>query len=367
MVKDMNYTVELNSARRDDNVVTREYNKNTGVVEVFSRMANGQSLDGLGAVADKSVKYIKELASKALNGDYSAVAELNTIRRYTVEPEVLKAIELLGIFGSYENVGYGESIEREVLSTEGELSRVQAANGDPVLGFVSSKTYPVGTQTISAGYQIDYRKLQMGDLSAENRLKENIVTDMRNKASKYAINTVLSAIAGASGVKNYSASAGITKSAVDNAIKFARRFGQVSISGDYSVVSQINNFAPYASTTYATFNDISPEAMEEIRKTGLLSWYNGAPVYAIPNAFDTTKLNAAGTGFDTVAPEGLLFVIPAGVESPIKLWSRGGLTSFTGNDVSTGRQLTRYDLEIAVDVAKGQEYKVGIVRDTNLS
>lgn len=362
----MSYTVELNSARKDADFVTKEYNPHTGVVEVFSAMVNGKSLDKFGkSMADKSVNYIKELASKANNGDSSAVAELNTIRKYTIEPELMKEIQLLGFFGSYENVGYGESIEREVVATEGELSRVQAANGDVPLGFIASKTYPVGTQTISAGYQIDYRKLQMGDLSAENALKENIKRDMRNKASRYAINTVWSSVKNATGVKNYSEAAGITKSAVDNAIKFARRFGVPSIVGDYSVVSQINDFAPYNSSTYS-FTDISPEAMEEIRKTGLLSWYNGSPIVAIQNAFDTSHLNAAGTGFDTVFPEGLLFVIPAGVESPIKLWTRGGLTSFTGNDVTTGRQLTRYDLEVAVDVAKGYERNIGIIRDTNL-
>ena len=361
----MSYTVELNSARRDADFVTKEYNPHTGVVEVFSAMVNGKSLDKFGKnMADKSVNYIKELASKANNGDSTAVAELNTIRKYAIEPELMKEIQLLGFFGSYENVGYGESIEREVVATEGELSRVQAANGDVPLGFIASKTYPVGTQTISAGYQIDYRKLQMGDLSAENALKENIKRDMRNKASRYALMTVYNSIKNATGVKNFSESTPITKTAVDNAIKFARRFGVPSIVGDYSVVSQINDFVPYASATYATFNDISPDAMEEIRKTGLVSWYNGSPIYAIQNAFDTSKLNAAGTGFNTVAPEGLLFVIPAGVDSPVKLWTRGGLTSFTGNDVTTGRQLTRYDLEVAVDVAKGQEYKLGLIRDT---
>ena len=362
----MSYTFELNSARRDADCMTKDYNAHTGVVEVFSAMVNGKSLDRFGkSMADKSVNYIKELASKASNGDGSAIAELNTIRKYTIEPELLKEIQLLGFFGSYENVGYGESIEREVVATEGELSRVQAANGDVPFGFIASKSYPVGTQTISAGYQIDYRKLQMGDLSAENTLKENIKRDMRNKAAKYAINTVWSSIKNATGVKNYAESAGITKTAVDNAIKFARRFGVPSLVGDYSVVSQINDFVPYNSSTFS-FTDIAPDAMEEIRKTGLISWYNGAPVLAIQNAFDTSHLNAAGTGFDTVAPEGLIFILPAGIESPVKLWTRGGLTSFTGNDVTTGRQLTRYDLEVAVDVAKGREYEVGIIRDTNL-
>ena len=362
----MSYTVELNSARRDADFVTKEYNPHTGVVEVFSAMANGKSLDKFGKnMADKSVNYIKELASKANNGDSSAVAELNTIRKYTIEPELMKEIQLLGFFGSYENVGYGESIEREVVATEGELSRVQAANGDVPLGFIASKTYPVGTQTISAGYQIDYRKLQMGDLSAENALKENIKRDMRNKASRYALMTVYNSIKNATGVKNYSETNSITKAAVDSAIKFARRFGVPSIVGDYSVVSQINDFVPYNSST-CNFTDIAPDAMEEIRKTGLLSWYNGSPIYAIQNAFDTSKLNVAGTGFNTVAPEGLLFVIPAGVDSPVKLWTRGGLTSLTGNAVTTGRQLTRYDLEVAVDVAKGQEYKLGLIRDIQL-
>ena len=363
----MSYTVELNSARKDADFVTKEYNPHTGVVEVFSAMVNGKSLDRFGKnMADKSVEYIKGLGAKANAGDTSAISELNTIRKYVIEPELLKEIQLLGFFGSYENVGYGESIEREIVTTEGELSRVQAANGDVPLGFIASTKYPVATQTISAGYQIDYRKLQMGDLSAENALKENIKRDMRNKAARYAINAVWSSVKNATGVKNYSEAAGITKSAVDNAIKFARRFGTPSLIGDYSVVSQINDFVPYASATYATFNDISPEAMEEIRKTGILSWYGGAPIVAIQNAFDTSHLNAAGTGFDTVFPEGLLFVIPAGVESPIKLWTRGGLTSFTGNDVTTGRQLTRYDLEVAVDVAKGYERNIGIIRDTNL-
>ncbi len=362
----MSYTIELNSARKDADMVTKEYGAHTGVVEVFSAMVNGKSLDRFGKnMADKSVNYIKELASKAGNGDSSAVAELNTIRKYTIEPELLKEIQLLGFFGSYENVGYGESIEREVRDTNGELSRVQAANGDVPLGFISATSYPVATQTISAGYQIDYRKLQNGDLTAENILKENIKRDMRNKAARYALTTVYNSIKNATGVKNFSEAAGITKTAVDNAIKFARRFGVPSLVGDYTVVSQINDFVPYASTTYASFNDISPEAMEEIRKTGVLSWYNGSPIVAIQNAFDISRLNAAGTGFETVAPQGLLFVVPAGVESPVKLWTRGGLTSFTGNDVTTGRQLTRYDLEVAVDVAKGREYEIGLVRDTN--
>lgn len=362
----MNYSFELSSARNDEKFTSREYNSKTGVVEVFSHIVNGKSLDKFSKnIADKSVEYIKNLSQKANSGDEHAISELNTIRKYAIEPEILKEIQLLGFFGSYENVSYGDTIEREVVSTEGELSRIQAANGDVPFGFIASKKYAVSTETISAGYQVDYRKILHGDMSGENALKENIKRDITNKAARYAISKVYNSVKNSVGVKNFSETSGITKTAVDAAIKFTRRFGATSLIGDYTVVSQLNDFAPYTTTQNASYMNISQDAMEEIRKSGLLSWYFGSPVYAIQNAFDTTKLNATGTGFNTIAPEGILFVIPTGIDSPIKLWTRGGLDSYTGRDITTGRELTRYDMEIAVDIAKGREYTIGIVSDSN--
>lgn len=36
----------------------------------------------------------------------------------------------------------------------------------------------------------------------------------------------------------------------------------------------------------------------------------------------------------------------------------------TGTDVTTGKLLTRYDLEVASDIAKGEEYKIGVIEVT---
>jgi hypothetical protein len=65
-------------------------------------------------------------------------------------------------------------------------------------------------------------------------------------------------------------------------------------------------------------------------------------------------------------PEGFAVVSPAGGDSPIMTWTRGGLTSMTGNDVKSGTIISRYDLEVAVDVAKGKEWQIGIINDTAL-
>lgn len=361
----MNYTVELNSARKDADYVTSQLNAKSPVVEVFSAMAAGTDVGAkYGKKADKVVDHIKTLAGKADVGDPYAVAELNTIRRYAIEPKLMEEIKLMSIFGTYQNIGYGESIEREVYGHEGEMARMQALSGDVPFPTIVTKKYPVSTVTVGAGYAVDYRKIQFGDMSKENEAMEQIKVDIRNKASKYAINTVYKAIKNATGVKYFSEAAGITKTALDDILTKVRRFGVPNITGDYAVVSQINNFVPYDN---GAVKGISDAAMEEIRKNTFVRMYNGSVVAEIPNGYDLTTRNTDGTNFGTILPEGLLFVIPTGVNSPVMSWTRGGLTSFTGNDATTGKVLTRYDLEIAVDVAKGQEYKIGLISDSSYS
>jgi hypothetical protein len=58
--------------------------------------------------------------------------------------------------------------------------------------------------------------------------------------------------------------------------------------------------------------------------------------------------------------------MPTGGQSPIYTVTRGGLTSISGNDITTGQLISRFDLEVGCLVVPGQEYRVGMVHDTNL-
>ena len=358
----MSYTIELNSARRDADFVNSQLNAKSPVVEVFSAMVDGREV---GKNADKVVNHIKGLAEKAQYGDVAAISEINTIRKYVVEPKLMEEIKLLGLFGSYQNLGYGETIEREVYSYEGEMSRYQALGGDVSFPFVSTSKYAVAPITISAGMAVDYRKMQLGDMSKENEAIEQIKVDIRNKASRYVMATAYNAVKNATGIKYFSENAGVTKTALDDMLAKIRRFGVPTITGDYAMVSQVNDFVPYESTSGV--KGISDAAMEEIRKGTYIRTYKGSPVVEIPNGYDLTTRNANGTNFETIVPNGIMLVIPTGAKSPIATWTRGGLTSFTGNDVTTGKVLTRYDLEVACDLARGQEYMCGIIGDTTLT
>lgn len=360
-------TFELNNLRKDADYFNNKFTKSSPVVEVFSAMVNGQELSKFGKTADKAVAYIKDLGSRAENGDFNAIAELNTLRRFVVEAPVMEEIKLLSVFGSYKPVGYDETIEREVWNYAGEFSREQANGGDVPFAVPTKETYPVGTQTISGGYAVDYRRVALGDMSKENEGLNLVKTDILNKAVLAIVKKVYKAIKDATGVKYTAEMAGLTKSGVDEVLTKVRRNGRPTVIGDYALLAQFTPWAGYVGTINSnTITGISEKAMNEIAANGLLAQYNGALLAELPNPYNEFALNSEGTNFKTLLPAGLGFIIPTGVQSPIATWTRGGLTSFTGNDVKTGKVCTRFDLEVACDVAKGQEHKIGTIYDSTI-
>ena len=364
-------TFEMNNVRRDSDNYNGKITKYSPVVEVFAAMVNGESLDKFGKKADVAVNYIKDLGVKASSDNSviaaNAAAELNTLRRFVVEAPVMEEIKLLGIFGTYQHVGYDETIEREVYNHVGERSREQAAGGDVVFPMTTKVTYPVPTFTISGGYAVDYRRVALGDMSRENEGLAQVKTDILNNAKLAVVQKVYDAIKNATGVKYMLETAGLTKSAVDNVLTKVRRNGRPTIIGDYAIISQFTPWAGYVGTINTnTITGISEKAMNEIAQNGALSMYNGAVLAEMENPYNEYKLNTKGDNFETLLPAGLAFVIPTGAKSPIATYSRGGLTSLTGNDIKTGKILTRFDIEVGCDVAKGREHQIGVIYDTNV-
>lgn len=365
----MNTTFELQNKREDSILCDKKITRTSPIVEVFSAMVQGKELNKFDTATNNAcVARIQELAGKAEKGDGVAAAELNTIRKIAIEQPVLQEIRLIGnIFGSYQALEYDESIEREIYTTSGEMARIQAANGDVPFPVTTKKKYPVGSVTVSGGYAVDYRKVQLGDMSKENEGMQRVQTTMKNIANAYVLDTVYNAIKNAEGVKYNFEGAGLTKAGVDGVISKVARLGRPNIVGDYALLQQFNAFAGYSTTVNASIVGISQKALDEIRDNGLLGTYAGAVLARMDNPYDFNQLNAAGDNFATMLPTGIGFVLPTGFNSPVATWTRGGLTSLTGNDVKTGQIMTRFDLEFAVDVVKGQEYAIGLIRDTNLS
>lgn len=361
----MSYTFELNNERKDANFVSGKVKANSPVVEIFSAMAQGKDLAPYGKKADVAAKYIMELNAKASNGDLGAMSELNEIRRFAMEPVLMKEIKLLSIYGNYKAIGFNDSCEVEIPEFANIDPKIQAAGQDVTFPVIRTKRVPIATVNISGGYAVDYRKAAVGDMTDENELQDQVRVQIRNNATKYVVETIYNAIKNAKGVKYFAEDAGLTKTNVDKVITNVRRFGKPTITGDYAFISQFNAFAGYTGTT-PTVNGISQKVMDEIHDTGLMGMYNGSVLSELPNPYDLTTINKDGDNFETILPAGLGYVIPAGGQSPIYTVTRGGLTSFTGTDVTTGQIMSRFDLSVGALVAPNREYEIGLIHDKNL-
>lgn len=364
--------IELNNAQKDSLYETGNVKKNSPVVEVFSAMIDGKEMPKTmdAKRADKAVEYIKAMSERASNGDMTAMAELNSIRREVLEQPVLQEMKLLSIFGSYKACGSDETIEREVWKQVGDMSRRQAANGDVPYSSMVKEHYTVPTFTVSAGWESDYRRMAIGDMSKENEAKANVLTSLKNNAVREIMIRVYDAIKNANGVKFNLETAGLTKTGVDKILNEIRRYGKPTVVGDYALLTQFTPWAGYVGKIDTnTITGVSEKVMNELMSNGLLGQYNGSVLAEIANPYNEFEVKTDEEGnkyFDTLMPMGLGFILPTGVKSPIATYTRGGLTSMTGNSVATGRILTRWDIEVGCDVAKGQEHRIGTMYDTNL-
>ena len=223
------------------------------------------------------------------------------------------------------------------------------------------------TENITGGAVVDHYEFAHGNTDAINAMNEQVITDMMNKMF-YKVQVNLYESVKNATIKNFAEDSGITKASVDLVLKRAKRFGKVNIMGDYSVVSQLTDFAGFE--TNSTTKQFSQSIMDEVNKTGLISTYKGSQVVEIPNAYDLTSLTADGTFYNTYLPEGLLYFTVVGEKSPIKIGIKGGLRSMAGQDIDTATDIIRYDLAFGVVSLldkPGYAGTLGLISDSNFS
>lgn len=362
--------VEKNTAQVELNSVVNNKLKNgtpNENVEIFSKIVWGKDTSKYGKKVDDVVDGVKALADRAMNGDTEAKAEINSITTVTLQQPLMQRLSVNNVLGNTKTVGYNEELRYEYYQIQGsELSRIQASSGAFTFPAVKKRTGIADTKTATGGLIVDYRELASGATDGFAMAGEQVVTSIVNQVINSNITALRSGITNATTLKNYAA--GITKTNVEAVIKKARRFGAVTITGDYSAVNKLGDLTGFQVSATATDVRFSEAVMEEIRRTGLIKSYKGAAsVVEIPNAYNLTEFNTAGDFYKPYLPTSDLWFIPQGAFTPLAIVYRGGLTSMTASDIQTRSEVTRWDLEFGSYFIKEYAGFVGYIFDSALN
>lgn len=362
----MSYSFELNNARNDATFASGKVTATSPVVEIFSALSNGKDLSKFGAKADEAVKYIRGLAEKAETGDVRAMSEINEIRKFVIQPHLLEEIRLLGVFGSYQQLGWNETPYLVTPKYENLRADIQAEGLDVSTPFVRASKKALAPVTVSAGWKANYRELALGNFYNEGELQEEVRKTIRNKAALYVLTTIFTEIENATGVKYFYENSTLAKASVDALLLKIRKYGKPNVIAPYAVLAQFLPWIGYAGTIGAnTITGVSQRLLDEIADTGIVGTYNGSVLSEIPAGIDYNNVDATTKDYKTLLPEGLGIVVPTGVNAaPIQTFSIGGLTTMTGNNVTTGDVMTRFDFAVAAGVARTDA--IGIIHDTSL-
>ena len=175
----MNTVFEINMANARADVNTGRVKPTSPVVEVFSALVAGKEPNVDAKTKDKAVKTLAELSSKAIEGDCTAQSEINAIIRFSIEPKLLEMVRLYDFMGTYHRIGYHEAPFMKTYKYESVDSRFQASSSDVPFAAYAWREYPIGTQTISAGFAVDYREIQSGNFDGTIAEGMNqVLTDM---------------------------------------------------------------------------------------------------------------------------------------------------------------------------------------------
>ena len=355
--------IELNNVRKSECAVSNEAQMRR-VAEICSALFSGADISKYGKEADGVVKQLAKLGEGALADDARAKAEINTVVKYIVQPNLLKAMEVFSFLGNYHRIAYNEQPVVKTYNYEGIDARIQASSGDVAFGERVWKEYPITTKTISSGMAINYRDLASGNFDGSMAEEiSQVQIDMENKAIAYVLGILYDGIKNnTDNVKFYATYADTpTQTAVDGMINKMRKLGKVNVAGDFSALSVISDWNGYKTVSDKTIPFFTEGQVNEIAQTGLNGWYKGAALIEIPNPYNLTKPLADNSAFETYYDTDKLFFTVSGATSPFNIFRRGGISTMTGNDVKTGTVMTRFDIEIGADLTKGREYEIGLL------
>jgi hypothetical protein len=157
---------------------------------------------------------------------------------------------------------------------------------------------------------------------------------------------------------NYASGSGIVAGTFDPMLIAMQRFGNVTLAGDIQVIAKLSELTGF--TTTGTTEQYADSLIVEHNNNGYVGRYKGASVIRLVNNFQTGSLST------TAMKKDVLYIIPMGVEKPLKVVLEGEVESMDTTNINDNTMDICLRKYFGSAVVYGDNAYMGVYEDTSL-
>ena len=313
------------------------------LVQMLSAAAKGKADgDALGRIREASMDMGKDIHNPQTR---YLMAQLIT---YAAQELFAENTQYLREIADTKTIGGNDAAEFYTDYDEA-FAVIQAENAStprwqPARKSIVLDTFEIASRFRVSGYDLADGKADLGQLTlqAASRMEEALAGKiMEALAASYDGTNIASPF--------YGEGSGVVTTALDPIIRYYQRFGSVNLLGDIEILDKL------ASAGDKDWR--SDDMKNEYNNLGYLGKYKGANAVVLANGY-------AKDGKTPIITPSLLFVVPNGEVSPLKLVIKGDMLNNSGEVLDTGHYEVSLRQRYGVGVVYGKVPMLGVYKNT---
>lgn len=319
--------------------------KNDKLVTMLSASAHGIGDEDAN---QKVAEFCAELASNPSPENRYHMAELI---RFAVDDGLEQRWAFYNDIADTKTVGDNDEALFDVDYDEA-FAVLQADNATTPMWMPGSKTVGVNTIEVASRFRVSMYDVRSGkaniplQTARALRAMDNAIGDKLMEVVNNAYNGTQIA------APFYGTGSGVVTATLDPMIRHFQRYGKTNLLGDIEILDKL--------ATAANTNDwVSDPQRDEMYENGFLAKYKGAGVAQILGGYKKD-------GVTPVAPTKKLFILPAGIASPLKLVKKGAVLAIDETHADTGFFEVSLRQRFGAALVYGKTPMMGVYTDTSV-
>lgn len=293
--------------------------KTDKAVEVFSAL-HMKEIKSTETEVMEARQAIKELASNPNPNNRYEIAQLLA---FVVNDIINQKTNYLELFADVKRTSQGEKAMFKSKKA-GIEAFLQAKNGTTQRSRILNAYTDIDTIEVSARPYVNLYELASGKVNFDECI--NDAADEMEKKMVQEIESTLYAAFDDYSSPSYASGSGIIAATIDPMIRAMQRLGNVVMIGDVACITKFADLTGF--TTVTGTKAFTDDIMNEQNQNGYIGMYKGASIVKLNNPF------ARGSLTSTVLRQDLIYIVPQGVESPLKVVLEGEVESMDATNIN---------------------------------